>query len=455
MANANVEYWRTFRNYQSNTVIIADQPQDVITFRGGNNIDLTFNAGQDTITWEANVPGLANNVKQEFSVVNSTVATLSTLTYDDTSGIFTYNPPDLSTYTTKIYVDSKVTSEISNIDLSSYATETWVQGYVGTSVNIPDLSYYASNAWVNQWGSTLNTAISNIPRGYTGSQGPQGNASTVPGFTGSQGNAVVAGHFVYHQTTPSNVWMINHHLGQRYLNVEVIDVQDKSLSGTYGYPTVTFLDTCNVSVEWQANTVGTVVLSSGGGQQGPKGFTGSQGERGYTGSIGYTGSQGTTGYNGSQGIMGYTGSAGVLVEPYVYEQNVSSNSWVITHNLGIQYLNVEIIDLANSSITGTYDYPTIVFDDPNTCTINWNYSATGRAILSAGHQGDVGYTGSTGTSEVTTVYTYATLPSASTGSRSFISDSSVSASGNFGNIAVSGGAFTVPVYYDGTTWRIG
>lgn len=455
MANANVEYWRTFRNYQSNTVIIADQPQDVITFKGGDNIDLTFNAGQDTITWEANVPGLANNVKQEFSVVNSTTATLSTLTYDKTSGVFTYYPPDLSTYATKTYVDTKVTNEISNIDLSSYATETWVQGYVGTAVNIPDLSYYASNAWVNEWGNTLNTAISNIPRGYTGSQGPQGNASTVPGFTGSQGNAVVAGHFVYHQTTPSNVWMINHHLGQRYLNVEVIDVQDKSLSGTYGYPTVTFLDTCNVSVEWQANTVGTVVLSSGGGQQGPKGFTGSQGERGYTGSIGFTGSQGTTGYNGSQGIMGYTGSAGVLVEPYVYEQNVSSNSWVITHNLGIQYLNVEIIDLANSSITGTYDYPTIVFDDPNTCTINWNYSATGRAILSAGHQGDVGYTGSTGTSEVTTVYTYATLPSASTGSRSFISDSSVSASGNFGNIVVSGGAFTVPVYYDGITWRIG
>ena len=116
---------------------------------------------------------------------------------------------------------------------------------------------------------------------------------------------------------------------------------------------------------------------------------------------------------------------------------------------------MEIIDLANSSITGTYDYPTIVFDDLNTCTINWNYSATGRAILSAGHQGDVGYTGSTGTSEVTTVYTYATLPSAISGNRCFISDSNVSASGNFGNIAVSGGAFTVPVYYDGTTWRIG
>lgn len=455
MANGNVDYWRTFRDYSSNTVIIADQSQDVMTFRGSNNIQLNFNPGQDTITWEANVPGLASNVKQELSVVNGSAVSLSMLEYNATTGVFSYYPQDLSSYASISYVDTKVTNEIANIDLSAYATETWVQGYVGTAVDIPDLTYYASNAWVNEWGNTLNTAIGNIPRGYTGSQGPQGNASTVPGFTGSQGNAVVAGHFVYHQTTPSNVWMINHHLGQRYLNVEVIDVQDQSLSGTYGYPTVTFLDTCNVSVEWQANTVGTVVLSSGGGQQGPRGFTGSQGERGYSGSIGYTGSQGTTGYNGSQGIMGYTGSAGVLVEPYVYEQNVSSNSWVITHNLGIQYLNVEIVDLANSSITGTYDYPTIVFDDPNTCTINWNYSATGRAILSAGHQGDVGYTGSTGTSEVTTVYTYATLPVSVSGARAFVSDANLTATGNFGNAVSGGGSNVVPVFYNGTSWLIG
>ena len=449
MTNANVDYWRTFRNYESNTVIIADQAQDVITFRGGNNIDLTFNAGQDTITWEANVPGLANTVKQEFSVVNSTSATLSTLTYDPASGVFTYYPPDLSNYASTSYVDSKVTSEIANIDLSSYATENWVQGYVGTAVNIPDLSYYASNAWVNQWGSTLNTAIGNIPRGYTGSQGP---ASNVPGPPGPPGNAVVAGHFIYHQTTPSNVWTVNHNLGYRYLNVEVIDVQNQSLSGTYGYPTVTFVDTCNVTVEWQSNTTGTIVLSSGGGEIGPKGFTGSQGIIGYTGSKGDTGFAGST---GAQGIMGYTGSAGVMVTPYVHEQNVSSNSWVINHNLGIQYLNVEIVDLANSSITGTYDYPTISFNDQNTCTVSWNYTATGRAILSAGHQGEVGYTGSTGTSEVTTVYTLATLPLASTGSRAFISDSNLFASGNFGNIATSGGSNTVPVYYDGSDWRIG
>lgn len=444
MENANVDYWRTFREYQSNSTIIADQSQDVITFKGGLNIDLEFNPGQDTITWDANIPGLANSVKQEFSVQNGSPYTPSMLEYDSTTGVFTYLPPDLSSYATKTYVETHVANSIANIDLSAYATETWVTGYVGTAVNIPDLTYYASNAWVNQWGNTLNTAIGNIPRGYTGSQGPQGNASTVPGFTGSQGNAVVAGHFVYHQTTPSNVWMVNHNLGYRYLSVEVIDSADKSLSGTYGYPTVTFIDTCNVSLEWQANTTGTVVLSSGGGEQGPRGFTGSQGN------IGYTGSQGVIGYSGSkgnQGVIGYTGSAGVMVEPVVYEQNVASNSWTINHNLGIQYLNVEIVDLANTSITGTYDYPTITFTNENICEINWNYNATGRAILSAGHAG--------GVSEVNTVYTFSTLPTPVAGSRAFISDSNLIAMGHFGNIANSGGSNTVPVFYDGSDWLIG
>ena len=53
------------------------------------------------------------------------------------------------------------------------------------------------------------------------------------------------------------------------------------------------------------------------------------------------------------------------------------------------------------------------------------------------------------------VYTFATIPSAVTsgaGSRSFISDSSIT---TFGTILAGGGATTVPVYSDGTNWRVG
>jgi hypothetical protein len=47
------------------------------------------------------------------------------------------------------------------------------------------------------------------------------------------------------------------------------------------------------------------------------------------------------------------------------------------------------------------------------------------------------------------------LATASTGARAMINDSTVAASGNFGAIAVGGGANIVPVFSDGTDWLIG
>jgi hypothetical protein len=55
----------------------------------------------------------------------------------------------------------------------------------------------------------------------------------------------------------------------------------------------------------------------------------------------------------------------------------------------------------------------------------------------------------------TTVYTVVTLPSATTsgvGARSFVSDANAT---TFASIVAGGGANKVPVYSDGTNWRIG
>jgi hypothetical protein len=54
-----------------------------------------------------------------------------------------------------------------------------------------------------------------------------------------------------------------------------------------------------------------------------------------------------------------------------------------------------------------------------------------------------------------TVYTVATLPSAATagvGARSFVSDATLAV---FASTVVGGGANKVPVYSDGTNWKIG
>jgi hypothetical protein len=54
------------------------------------------------------------------------------------------------------------------------------------------------------------------------------------------------------------------------------------------------------------------------------------------------------------------------------------------------------------------------------------------------------------------VLTVATLPLATTaGQRAFVSDSTATASGNFGAVVTGAGTNKVPVYSDGTDWRIG
>jgi len=61
---------------------------------------------------------------------------------------------------------------------------------------------------------------------------------------------------------------------------------------------------------------------------------------------------------------------------------------------------------------------------------------------------------STGTHPIT-IYTVSKLPSASTsgvGVRSFVSDAT---STTFASIVVGGGSNPVPIYSDGTNWRIG
>lgn len=51
--------------------------------------------------------------------------------------------------------------------------------------------------------------------------------------------------------------------------------------------------------------------------------------------------------------------------------------------------------------------------------------------------------------------TVASLAGAAQGARSFVTDSTVAAAGNFGAVVAGGGANIVPVYNDGTNWRIG
>ena len=400
MANANVDYWRTFSEFDSNSRIIANQPQDVITFRSGDNIDINFNTGTDTITWSANLDTISQDVRNDLSARNVTrPSNVSVLAYDSSTGVFTYYPPDLSSYATTTYVDNAVIDGIANIDLSIYATETWVQGYVGTAVPIPDMTQYVEKSEYNTDLELLNDAIDGIPRGYTGSIGPPGSSVKIVGTVADYSILV---------TRPR--W--TNYIGELGDGVLLADTGNLAVATSLAPPT-----------QW--TDVGSI--------------------------LGYTGSQGLRGYNGSQGDRGYTGSA-IIIGHLVYEQNVASDVWTINHNLGVQYLSVELVDDNSNSIVGTYGYPTVTFVDQNNLTITWSQPSTGYAVLSAGGgedgytgsqgiqgpQGNVGYTGSVGFTGSTGAYAALgfTGSQGATGAKGF--------TGSQGNIGFTGSSGGLP-----------
>lgn len=70
------------------------------------------------------------------------------------------------------------------------------------------------------------------------------------------------------------------------------------------------------------------------------------------------------------------------------------------------------------------------------------------------------WTAATALTPATGVFTTATLPApasalAGPGARAFVTDSNVTAVGNFGAAYTGGGAHAAPLWTDGTTWFIG
>ena len=101
-----------------------------------------------------------------------------------------------------------------------------------------------------------------------------------------------------------------------------------------------------------------------------------------------------------------------------------------------------------SIVTGTGN--TILLANGSSPSINLQVSPKGTGVFQINST-------ATALLFLTTPIAVASLPAAgsSAGGRTFVNNSSVVASGNFGAIVAGGGANTVPVYSDGTNWRIG
>ena len=123
----------------------------------------------------------------------------------------------------------------------------------------------------------------------------------------------------------------------------------------------------------------------GVGATGPGGPAGSDGLAGTTGAIGRT---------GPTGVTGPTGPA-IMAGAVIWNQSVPASIWTVTHDLGWQYVNVEVIGRDGKSLVGTYDYPTIAFIDDATLTITFTQATAGYAAITSGGglRGPTGYTG--------------------------------------------------------------
>lgn len=104
----------------------------------------------------------------------------------------------------------------------------------------------------------------------------------------------------------------------------------------------------------------------------PLGGPGSSGPTGPTGPTGPASTvPGPTGPTGPPGTGG-GGGGGSLA----YEQQVSSATWVIVHNLGFQP-NVTVVDTAGTTIEGSISY-----DSPSQITLTFSVPFSGTAYLS-------------------------------------------------------------------------
>ena len=216
----------------------------------------------------------------------------------------------------------------------------------------------------------------NIFLGNASNQSVTANLDLTLADLGYQKNVAVLGGYVFTQSSNASVWTVNHNLDQKYLNVEVIDDSGNTLSGTSNYPVIEFVSNTQLIATFTTPTDGFLVASAG---------SGTQGDTGFTGSVGFTGSQGDP----------------TIVGGYTHTQSNGATTWTVNHNLGYQYVTVEVVNSNGESLAGTLNFPVIEFVSTTQLTATFATATSGYLVAAAGSgfsgsKGDLGYTGSSG-----------------------------------------------------------
>jgi hypothetical protein len=329
---------------------------------------------------------------------------------------------------------------------------------------------------------------------------------------GSSGGSNAVGYYLYTQNSANTTWTINHDLNTKYVSVTPIFANNSAITGRYDYPNITYNNSNSVTLTFSsavngyAAIVGDITNAAGYYTNSYTSSTTWQvdhnlnsqyvcvapattGDLSWYGrydgpTITYTNANSLTltfssAQSGNVAVIGSSNIAGY----YTHTQSVANTTWVVNHNLSAKYLSVTPVYPNNVSMVGTYDFPNITYNNANALTLTFNSALTGNVVIVGGGgnallaggsntevqfnnggalDGDSSFTFDNTTGIVTVPYVklsvvpFANLPAATVGGRkAFINDANLAAAGNFGSLVTGGGANAVPVYSDGTNWRIG
>lgn len=249
-------------------------------------------------------------------------------------------------------------------------------GNTGNSNLISNTTYYVTSAGATSLTVSLTQGGSNVALAATSGlslevYGSGGKITTVVG--GSEGSANAGGtntcvqfntnnlldgsaNFTFNQTTnnlvvsPGNIIVGNNIIANGNLTVG-------------GTATISNLDVTGTFTSTGPLDLGDIAnLTIGGGANG----------------------QVLTTYGNGTVYWGVGGGGANGGGYYLHTQSSASATWLITHNLNTEFVNVNPVDTSGNSYYGRYDFPSVTYNNSNALTLTWSSAVAGNCSVIAG-----------------------------------------------------------------------
>ncbi len=129
------------------------------------------------------------------------------------------------------------------------------------------------------------------------------------------------------------IWNVEHNLGQQLVNLEISDYEHNVVNFVYEGPTITYVDENNLTIDWHGEV--------------------------------------TVGY------------IDVIKSEYFSSLFIEENTWLVYHNLGQQYVTVDIIYGDFTGLPGRFDHPIIEYTTANMLRVIFPKNVTASGYVAA------------------------------------------------------------------------